>query len=155
VELGCRARGVRCRSMGSISSGEMEAGGGAVEGDGGLWNIGGVDKDGGSPGDNAAVVERRACGAGGEDPTDRKPILLSCFMGPIDVGATVAAVVIMSGLIGGRVGAGDRIKGAVGATEDASTGEGRISSDIAGHAICKIPASNGRLLFNPRSRSRG
>jgi len=142
VELGCRARGVRCRSIGSISSGKTEAGGGVVEGDGGLWKIGGVDNDGGSPGDNAAVVERRACGAGGEDPTDRKPLLLSVFMGPIDVGASVAVVVTMSGFIGGRVGAGDRIKGAVGAAEDASTGEGTISSDIARHAICKIPASN-------------
>jgi len=121
---------------------------GAVDGGAGLWKVEGVDKDGGSPGDNAAVVERRACGAGGEDPTDRKP-LLSVFMGPLEVGAIDAVVVMMSKFIGGPVGAEDRRKGAVGAAGDASTGEGPISSDIARHAMCKKPVSIKIPLFNP------
>jgi hypothetical protein len=79
---------------------------GGGEGDGRLCKSGGGVAIG-RPGESAAAEERRACGAGGDDPVDRKPFL--------------------SWFRGARVGVGER-RMDVGVSSDV------VTSDITRHA---------------------
>jgi hypothetical protein len=102
---------------------------GGGEGDGRLCKSGGGVATG-RPGERAAAEERRACGAGGDDPVDRKPFL-SWFR---DV----------------RVGVGER-RLDVGVSSDIAT------SDIARHAepdnLSSQPEENRILQLKEPSKS--